>query len=66
MIATAARRTVRAWPLWIAVGVLAIVAITFALIARGVLHENWGEVDEFMKLVGLEGFADAFPHHRQG
>ena len=39
MIATAARRTVRSWPLWIAVGVLAIVVVTFALIARGVLHD---------------------------
>jgi len=39
VIATAARRTVRAWPLWIAVGVLAIVAVTLALIARGVLHD---------------------------
>jgi ABC-type nitrate/sulfonate/bicarbonate transport system ATPase subunit len=40
--------------------------IQTGLVARGVLHENRGEVDEFMKLVGLEGFADAFPHHLSG
>ena len=36
------------------------------LVARGVLHEKRTEVDEFMRLVGLEGFASAFPHHLSG
>ena len=40
--------------------------IQTGLVACGVLHDNRGEVDEFMKLVGLEGFADAFPHHLSG
>ena len=35
-------------------------------VARGVLHEKRDEVDEFMGLVGLEGFADAYPHHLSG
>ena len=30
------------------------------------LHEKRDEVDEFMRLVGLEGFANAFPHHLSG
>jgi ABC-type nitrate/sulfonate/bicarbonate transport system ATPase subunit len=36
------------------------------LIARGVLRESEHEVDEFIRLVGLEGFANAFPHHLSG
>ena len=40
--------------------------IEAGLIARGVLHEKRHEVGEFMRLVGLEGFADAFPHHLSG
>jgi ABC-type nitrate/sulfonate/bicarbonate transport system ATPase subunit len=40
--------------------------IQTGLVARGVLHEKRGEVDEFMRLVGLEGFAEAFPHHLSG
>src|SRR5205085_4241317 len=40
--------------------------IQSGLIARGVLHEKRGEVDEFMRLVGLEAFADSFPHHLSG
>jgi ABC-type nitrate/sulfonate/bicarbonate transport system ATPase subunit len=36
------------------------------LVARGVLHSKRREVDEFMQLVGLEGFADTFPHHLSG
>ena len=40
--------------------------IQAGLVARGVLHEKRGEVDEFMRLVGLEDFADAFPHHLSG
>jgi len=35
-------------------------------VARGLLHEKRDEVDEFMALVGLEGFADAYPHHLSG
>jgi ABC-type nitrate/sulfonate/bicarbonate transport system ATPase subunit len=31
-----------------------------------VLREKRNEVDEFMRLVGLEAFADAYPHHLSG
>ncbi len=40
--------------------------IESGLVARGVLHEKRAEVDEFMRLVGLESFAKAFPHHLSG
>jgi ABC-type nitrate/sulfonate/bicarbonate transport system ATPase subunit len=40
--------------------------IQAGLVARGVHHEKRHEVDEFMRLVGLEGFADTFPHHLSG
>jgi ABC-type nitrate/sulfonate/bicarbonate transport system ATPase subunit len=40
--------------------------IESGLIARGVLHEKRHEVDEFMRLVGLETFAQAYPHHLSG
>ena len=40
--------------------------IQAGLVARGVLHEKRNEVDDFMRLVGLEGFADAYPHHLSG
>ena len=40
--------------------------IAVGLSARGVLHEKRHEVDEFMRLVGLEGFDNAFPHHLSG
>ena len=40
--------------------------IEAGLVARGVLAEKRGEVDEFMRLVGLEEFASAFPHHLSG
>ena len=40
--------------------------IEAGLVARGVLHEKRGEVDDFMRLVGLENFATAFPHHLSG
>jgi ABC-type nitrate/sulfonate/bicarbonate transport system ATPase subunit len=40
--------------------------IEAGLLARGVLREKRGEVDEFMRLVGLEGFANSFPHHLSG
>jgi ABC-type nitrate/sulfonate/bicarbonate transport system ATPase subunit len=36
------------------------------LIARGMLREKRHEVDEFMRLVGLEAFAEAYPHHLSG
>jgi ABC-type nitrate/sulfonate/bicarbonate transport system ATPase subunit len=40
--------------------------IQAGLVARGVLHAKRREVDEFMRLVGLEGFANAYPHHLSG
>jgi ABC-type nitrate/sulfonate/bicarbonate transport system ATPase subunit len=40
--------------------------IQAGLVARGVLHEKRAEVDEFMNLVGLEGFANAYPHQLSG
>jgi ABC-type nitrate/sulfonate/bicarbonate transport system ATPase subunit len=40
--------------------------IEAGLVARGVLHGKRREVDEFMRLVGLEGFANAYPHHLSG
>ena len=40
--------------------------IEAGLVARGVLNQERGEVDKFMRLVGLEAFADAFPHHLSG
>jgi len=40
--------------------------IQAGLVARGLLHQKGHEVDEFMRLVGLEAFANAFPHHLSG
>ena len=40
--------------------------IEAGLAARHVLHEKRHEVGEFMRLVGLESFADAYPHHLSG
>ncbi len=40
--------------------------IEAGLVARGVLREKRSEVDDFMRLVGLESFANAFPHHLSG
>jgi ABC-type nitrate/sulfonate/bicarbonate transport system ATPase subunit len=40
--------------------------IQAGLVARGALHEKRGEVDEFIQLVGLETFANAYPHHLSG
>ncbi len=40
--------------------------IQAGLVARRVLNEKRHEVDEFMYLVGLEGFASAYPHHLSG
>jgi ABC-type nitrate/sulfonate/bicarbonate transport system ATPase subunit len=37
--------------------------IQAGLVARGVLHKIRHEVDELVGLVGLEGFANAYPHH---
>ena len=40
--------------------------IEVGLVARGLLHEKRAEVDEFMRLVELEAFANAYPHHLSG
>src|SRR5712692_7562529 len=40
--------------------------IQAGLVARGVLRGKHEEVDEFMRLVGLEVFANAYPHHLSG
>ena len=40
--------------------------IEAGLVARGVLREKQSEVDEFMRLVGLETFANVYPHHLSG
>jgi ABC-type nitrate/sulfonate/bicarbonate transport system ATPase subunit len=40
--------------------------IQSGLVARGVLRRHRGEVDEFLRLVGLESFADAYPHQLSG
>ncbi|HMJ90196.1 MAG TPA: ABC transporter ATP-binding protein [Candidatus Acidoferrum sp.] len=36
------------------------------LVARGLLQQKHDEVDEYIRLVGLESFADVFPHHLSG
>ncbi|MBV9999211.1 MAG: ABC transporter ATP-binding protein [Verrucomicrobia bacterium] len=40
--------------------------IQSGLVALGVVQRKRHEVDEFIRLVGLEGFADAYPHHLSG
>lgn len=40
--------------------------IQAGLSARGVLHKRRHEVEEFMRLVGLEAFADVYPHQLSG
>jgi len=40
--------------------------IEAGLVARGVSHEKRNEVDQFMRLVGLEAFANSYPHHLSG
>jgi ABC-type nitrate/sulfonate/bicarbonate transport system ATPase subunit len=40
--------------------------IQTGLVARGILREKRAEVDEFIRLVGLEAFANAYPHHLSG
>jgi ABC-type nitrate/sulfonate/bicarbonate transport system ATPase subunit len=40
--------------------------IEAGLVARDVLQQKRHEVDEYMHLVGLDGFQDAYPHHLSG
>jgi NitT/TauT family transport system ATP-binding protein/sulfonate transport system ATP-binding protein len=40
--------------------------IQSGLVARGVLRQHRGEVDEYLRLVGLEAFAEAYPHQLSG
>src|SRR5213593_867427 len=40
--------------------------IEAGLVARRVLREKRNEVDEFMRLVALEAFGGAYPHHLSG
>src|SRR5258708_6960932 len=40
--------------------------IQSGLIARGVLHQRRHEVEEFIRLVGLEAFANVYPHQLSG
>ncbi len=40
--------------------------IEVGLVARGVMRERGHEVPEFMALVGLDGFAAAYPHELSG
>ena len=40
--------------------------IQAGLVARGVLRQKRHEVDEFLRLVGLDAFADVFPHQLSG
>jgi ABC-type nitrate/sulfonate/bicarbonate transport system ATPase subunit len=40
--------------------------IQAGLVARGLFQQKRHEVDEFMRLVGLEAFANAYPHHLSG
>lgn len=40
--------------------------IEAGLVARGVLEQHRAEVDEFLKLMGLEAFAEVYPHHLSG
>src|SRR5579871_287507 len=40
--------------------------IQAGLVARGLLHSRRHEVEEFMKLMGLEAFADVYPHQLSG
>jgi ABC-type nitrate/sulfonate/bicarbonate transport system ATPase subunit len=40
--------------------------IQSGLVARGLLRERGHEVEEFLHLVGLDGFADVYPHQLSG
>jgi NitT/TauT family transport system ATP-binding protein/sulfonate transport system ATP-binding protein len=40
--------------------------IEAGLVARGVLHQRRHEVDDYLRLIGLEGFAEVYPHQLSG
>jgi ABC-type nitrate/sulfonate/bicarbonate transport system ATPase subunit len=40
--------------------------IQAGLVARRLAHQKRKDVDEYMRLVGLEGFGNAYPHHLSG
>ena len=40
--------------------------IESGLVARGVLRQRRHEVDEYLRLVGLDAFADVYPHQLSG
>ena len=40
--------------------------IQAGLVAQNVLHAKRDEAEDFMRLVGLEAFANAYPHHLSG
>jgi ABC-type nitrate/sulfonate/bicarbonate transport system ATPase subunit len=40
--------------------------IEAGLVARRMLREKRNEVDDFMRLVGLQAFANSYPHHLSG
>jgi len=40
--------------------------IQAGLVARGVLRQRRHEVEEYLRLVGLEAFADVYPHQLSG
>jgi ABC-type nitrate/sulfonate/bicarbonate transport system ATPase subunit len=40
--------------------------VQVGLVARGVLHRSRGEIEAFLRLVGLEAFADRYPHQLSG
>jgi ABC-type nitrate/sulfonate/bicarbonate transport system ATPase subunit len=40
--------------------------IQVGLVVRGILREKREEVEELLRLVGLESFANAYPHHLSG
>ena len=40
--------------------------VAAGLVARGVFRQKRHEVDEFLRLVGLDAFADAYPHQLSG
>jgi ABC-type nitrate/sulfonate/bicarbonate transport system ATPase subunit len=40
--------------------------VASGLVARGIYREKRHEVDEFLHLVGLDGFENSYPHHLSG
>lgn len=40
--------------------------IQSGLVARGLFKQKRHEIDEYLRLVGLESFANAYPHHLSG